>query len=373
MKFVFASDSFKGSLSCEKINEILTAAAKRTFPNCECVPLLIADGGEGTLEAVITQKKGKIVTAEATNPIGEKMLSRYGTFDDTALVCMSEASGLPLVPAEKRQARYTTSFGTGDLIRHAVESGYKKIYVTLGGSATNDGGMGALIALGYAFYDVEGNPLSGVGDELWKVAKIDATNALDFSGIEVTLLCDVSNPLLGASGATYTYGRQKGATDADLDFLEKGMQNFAKVAEAYFGESIDVAGGGAAGGLGAGLRAFLKAKIQSGIETVLNLCNFDEAIQNADMVITGEGRVDFQSANGKVIDGILKRTTKIGVPVVAIAGSIGTGAQQLYEKGLTAAFAIVNKPMELQYALDNAEDLYKQAAENVFRLLSVKK
>lgn len=372
MKFVFASDSFKGSLPCEKINQLLNAAAKRAFPDCECVPLLIADGGEGTLEAVVGQKNGEIVVAQATDPLGEKMLSRYGTFGDTALICMSEASGLPLVPQEKRRARYTTSFGTGELIRHAVESGYKKIYVTLGGSATNDGGMGALTALGYAFYDKQGQPCKGIGDELWKVAAIDESRALDFSDVEVTLLCDVSNPLLGERGATYTYGRQKGATDEDLAFLEKGMQNFARVAEKRFGKRADAAGDGAAGGLGAGLRLFLNAKIQSGIETVLDLCDFEGALANASLVITGEGRVDFQSANGKVIDGILRRAGKHGVPVVAIAGSIGEGAEKLYEKGLAAAFAIVNKPMDLQGALENAESLYRQAADNVFRLLAAK-
>lgn len=370
MKFVFASDSFKGSLPCEKINAILTEEARRVFPACECVPLLIADGGEGTLEAVVTQKRGKIVHVEATDPIGRKRLSRYGTFEDTALVCMSEASGLPLVPEEKRSARYTTSQGTGELIRHAVESGYKKIYVTLGGSATNDCGVGMLTALGYAFYDKEGRPCKGIGDELWKIATIDDTNAIDLSNVEMTALCDVSNPLLGERGATYTYGRQKGADDNDLAFLEAGMRNFAGVMEKRFHRSADVAGGGAAGGLGAALHTFFQAKIRSGIQTVLDLCGFDEAVKGASLVITGEGRVDYQSANGKVLDGILSRAN--GVPVVAIAGSIGAGAEKLYERGLTAAFAIVNRPMQLSDALENAETLYRQAAENVFRLFAAK-
>ncbi|MBQ7879082.1 MAG: glycerate kinase [Clostridia bacterium] len=368
MKFVFASDSFKGSLTCEKINTILTETARSVFPDCECVPLLIADGGEGTLEAVITQKHGKIVYTQATDPLGEKIQSRYGVFDDCALICMSEASGLPLVPLNKRNARYATSYGTGELIRHALESGYKKIYVTLGGSATNDCGVGMLQALGYAFYDTDGNPCKGIGDDLWKIAKIDDTNALDFSNVQITALCDVSNPLLGERGATYTYGRQKGATDADLAFLETGMQNFAAVLEKKFGKTADVAGGGAAGGLGAALHTVFSAKIRSGIKTVLDLCDFETAVKGASLVITGEGRVDFQSANGKVIDGVLSRVN--GVPVVAIAGSIGDGAELLYEKGLTAAFAIVNKPMQLENALANAETLYRQAAENVFRLFS---
>lgn len=374
MKFVFASDSYKGSLTSEKINQILTGVAKAHFSDCTCVPLLIADGGEGTLEAVIGQKGGRIVAVEAENPLGEKILSRYGTFEDTALVCMSEASGLPLLPAKMRSARKTSTFGTGELIRHAVESGYKKIYVTLGGSATNDGGMGALTALGYRFFDENGNVLKGTGDDLGKVKRIDGSNALDLSNVAVVLLCDVSNPLLGENGATYTYGRQKGATDSDLAFLEAGMENFARVAESFTGKSLNVAGGGAAGGIGGALYAFLNAEIKSGIETVLDLCDFNGAVKGADLVITGEGRVDWQSANGKVIDGILKRANAYGVPVVAIAGSLGTGAEKLYEKGLTAAFAIVDRPMALETAIENAEALYKNTAENVFRLIkSVRK
>ena len=374
MKFVFASDSYKGSLTSEKINQILTGVAKAHFPDCTCVPLLIADGGEGTLEAVIGQKKGKIVAVEAENPLGEKIRSRYGVFEDTALVCMSEASGLPLLPTKMRSARRTSTYGTGELIRHAVENGYRKIYVTLGGSATNDGGMGALTALGYRFFDENGNILKGTGDELGQVKRIDGSNAIDFSNVEVVLLCDVSNPLLGESGATYTYGRQKGATDSDLAFLEAGMENFARVAESFTGKFLNVAGGGAAGGIGGALHAFLNAEIKSGIETVLDLCDFNGAVNGADLVITGEGRVDWQSANGKVIDGILKRANKHGVPVVAIAGSLGTGAEKLYDKGLAAAFAIVDRPMALETAIENAEALYKNTAENVFRLIkSVRK
>lgn len=366
-KFVFASDSFKGSLSSEKINEILTACAKKYFPQAQTLPFLIADGGEGTLEAVISQTGGRYVSVGVTDPAYGKTTARYGVFGDAAIVCMSEASGLPLLAEDKRRARFTTSYGTGELIRHAVESGYKKLYVTLGGSATNDGGVGALQALGYAFYDRDGKPCRGVGDELWKIASIDGSKAIGLAGVETVLLCDVSNPLLGPRGATYTYGKQKGADENDLAHLEKGMQNYAAVVEKYIGKSADIAGGGAAGGLGAALYAFMGAKIRSGIHTVLDLCGFDEAVKGADLIVTGEGRVDFQSANGKVLDGILSRAS--GVPVVAIAGSEGDGAEALYEKGLTAVFSIVNAPMALQNALDNAESLYQKAAENVFRLL----
>ena len=373
MKFVFASDSFKGSLTCKKINEILTRTAKKQFPCAECVPLLIADGGEGTLEAIIEQTGGEICTAQASNPLGEKIQARYGVFGNAAIVCMSEASGLPLLTQEQRSARKTSTFGTGELIRYAVERGYKKLYVTLGGSATNDGGTGALEALGFRFLDKDGNALAGTGENLGKIERIDGANAVDFSNIEVVLLCDVSNPLLGERGATYTYGRQKGATDADLAFLETGMAHFASVAEKYCKKSLNVPGGGAAGGIGGALYAFLNAEIKSGIDTVLQLCDFDGALKGASFVITGEGRVDFQSANGKVLDGILRRANASGVPVIAIAGSLGEGAEKLYDKGLAAAFSVIDKPTSLENALKNAEELYEKAAENVFRLIKAVK
>lgn len=367
MKFVFASDSFKGSLSGEKINEILREVAGKHFPMAKLVPLLIADGGEGTLEAVISQNGGRYIETPVADPLGRKRNARYGVFGDSALICMSEASGLPILKKEERSARKTTTYGTGELIRHAVESGYKKIFVTLGGSATNDGGTGALRALGYEFYDKDGKPCLGTGDELCKIARIDGSNAINTSDIAVTVLCDVTNPLLGERGATYTYGRQKGATDDELAYLEQGMQNYASVAKAYLGKSIDVSGGGAAGGLGAAVYGFLNGEIRSGIHTVLDLCGFDKAVEGATLVITGEGRVDSQSANGKVIDGILQRAN--GVPVVALAGSLGEGMDELYQKGLTAAFSIVNTPMPLQNAIDGAEELYRKAAENLFRTL----
>ena len=370
-KFVFASDSFKGSLTSGEIAELLTTAAKKQFPTCECVPFWIADGGEGTLEAILSQKEGKIVYVTVENPLGEKIEARYGVFEDTAIICMSEASGLPLIRAGQRNARLTSTYGTGELMRHAIESGYKKLYVTLGGSATNDGGTGALSALGYRFLDKDGLPLKGRGEDLINIAMIDGSSAVDFSGIETTLLCDVSNPLLGETGATYTYGRQKGASDSDLAFLERGMENFARAAREYCGVSLDVSGGGAAGGIGGALYAFCGAKMQSGIDAVLTIGGFDELVKDATLVVTGEGRVDFQSANGKAIDGILARANKFSVPVVAIAGSVGEGADKLYEKGLTAVYSIINKPMPLEDALKNAKELYLATAQNVFRTLKV--
>ena len=373
MKFVFASDSFKGSLTSEKINEILQKTAKRYFPSCDCIPFLTADGGEGTLEAVIAQKGGNILQVQVENAVGKPIFARYGTFDDCAIVCMSEASGLPQLSASEQSAKATSTYGTGQLIKHAIESGYKRIFVTLGGSATNDGGTGALSALGYRFLDKNGNALKGFGENLINICTVDDTQAIDTNDIEMTLLCDVSNPLLGENGATYTYGKQKGASEQDLAFLERGMTHFAQVAQVYCGKSINESGCGAAGGLGAGLYGFLNAKIRSGIQTILDLCHFDEALKDADFVFTGEGRLDGQSVNGKVIDGVLSRAKAHNVPVIAIAGSIGDGAEKLYEKGLAAAFAIVDRPMNLETAIAQAEALYQETAENVFRLLKASK
>ena len=371
MKVVIAIDSFKGSLSSLQAGNAVKDAVLRLHANAEIVITPLADGGEGTVAAMAESTDAEMIACTVTGPLLKPVTASYCILKNsqTAVIEMAAAAGITLISADERNPMETTTYGVGELIKDAIAKGCRRFIVGIGGSATNDGGTGALSALGYKFLNEKGEVLKGTGEELAQIVTIDATSAIDFSGIELTLLCDVSNPLLGADGATHTYGRQKGATDADLDFLEAGMQNFAKVAQEYCGKSLNVAGGGAAGGLGAALYAFLNAKICSGIETVLDLCDFNGALQNADFVITGEGRVDWQSANGKVIDGILKRANAYTVPVVAIAGSIGTGAEKLYQKGLAAAFSIMDKPMTLEEAIQNAETLYAQTAENVFRLI----
>lgn len=375
MKIISASDSFKGSLTQEKINQLLKDTAKKVFGDFKMVELLISDGGEGALDALISYKKGKILQAEVSDPLFRKINARYGVFEDIAVISMSEASGITLVNGEEKNPYYTTTYGTGELIKKVVLDGYKKVYVTIGGSATNDGGLGVMSALGYKVYKKDGTLCKGVGKELIDVARIDCSNAIDTSAVEFIVLSDVTNPLMGEKGASKVFAKQKGATPEMIEELEKGMKNWASVLDKTFNvKTQEIIGGGAAGGLGAMLYAVLSSKMRSGIEEMLNLSGFDEALKDADFVITGEGRIDGQSLDGKVISGIVNRAKRQGVPVYAIVGSVGENADKLYEKGLDGIYSIINKPDSLENVLNNSEKLYSACAESLFRTIkSIKK
>lgn len=372
MNFLFASDSFKGSLSSEKINELLTVSAKKVFPSCTCKGVLMADGGEGTLEAVISQTKGNYREIIVKNPLFKDITAKYGYINArTAIITMSEASGLTLLSDSERNPLLTTSYGTGQLIADALDNNCGDITVTIGGSATNDGGMGAMTALGIRFLDSQGNELNGIGENLEKVSDIDMSGLhRSAKTAKFTVMCDVTNTLIGENGATYTFGEQKGADSETLKRLENGMTSFAAAVKRILGVDIaEIEGGGAAGGLGAALAVFLNAELKSGIETMLDLVGFDALIKDTDIVITGEGRIDYQSASGKVISGVVKRCMAANVPVVALVGGIGKDAHTLYQYGLNSIFTTVDAPMPLQDALANAEPLYKSAAERLFRLI----
>lgn len=372
MRFLFASDSFKGTLSSEKIIELLTASANNIFPGCETVGVPIADGGEGTVDAVIAVTKGEKRFITVHGPLMEEEESSYGVFhEDCAIIEMAAASGLPMVPPEKRNPLNTTTRGTGELIRDALERGYRKISIAIGGSATNDGGMGAMRALGIRFLDNQGRELEGRGSDLLKVADIDMAG-LDPAVAEAdfTVMCDVNNPLTGPDGAAYTFGKQKGGTPEILDQLEAGMKNYAAVIREKTGMDVDkIPGAGAAGGLGAALCVFLKATLKSGIETVLDLMDFDGLLEGTDLVVTGEGRMDWQSAFGKVPSGIGQRCRAKGIPAVAIVGGMGDGAEKIYEFGVESILSTINGAMEVEEAMDRAEELYRNAADRMFRLL----
>lgn len=374
MRLLFASDSFKGTLSSEQIIGLLTDSANRIFPGCETLGVPIADGGEGTVDAVIAVTKGEMREVAVHGPLMEETKASYGVFHgDSAIIEMAAASGLPMVPVEKRNPLYTTTYGTGELIKDALDAGYRKLSIAIGGSATNDGGMGAMCALGVRFLDAEGKALAGFGKDLEKVADID------ISGIhpalyeaEITVMCDVNNPLTGPDGATYTFGKQKGATPEILDRLEAGMKNYAAVILDKLGMDVDqIAGAGAAGGLGAALCVFLHAELKSGIETVLDLIDFNTLLEDTDLVVTGEGRIDWQSAFGKVPSGIGMRCKAKGVPAVAIVGGMGTGAEKIYEFGVESIIPTINGAMDIQEALDRAQELYAGAADRLFRMIKV--
>lgn len=370
MKFVLAIDSFKGSLTNAQMNEILKKVIKNKMPDATVVDLLIADGGDGTLDAIITQKQGEIIPVKVNNPLFEIADSRYGVFGDSAVISMCESSGLTMIDESSRNPLYTTTFGTGELIKHAVLSGKKTIYITLGGSATNDGGLGTLTALGYKMIKKDGSVARGVGEELSEIVRIDNSNAIDISGVKFIILSDVTNPLTGAKGATKVFAKQKGATPEMIEILEKGMLNWQTVLTEYTKKDVkNIVGGGAAGGMGASLCSVLNAEIKSGVDEILNIVDFSEELTDADYVITGEGRIDEQSIDGKVVSGVISRAKKEGVPVIAIVGTIKGDLTPLFNAGLTAVFSIIDKPTDLEDIISRSPALYERVADSVINLI----
>lgn len=372
MKFLFASDSFKGTLSSDRIISILEQEATAVFPGCRCCGVPVADGGEGTVEAVVKAMSGRMRTVTVHGPLMEPAEAFYGVFGgNQAVIEMAAASGLPMVAPEKRNPLDTTTYGVGELIKDALEQGCRKIAIAVGGSGTNDGGMGAMAALGVKFLDAGGRELTGFGKDLGNVVQIDISGMHPaVKAAEFTVMCDVTNPLTGPDGATYTFGRQKGGTPEILDRLERDMIKYAALLHKVTGVNADrMAGAGAAGGLGAALKVFLNADMKSGIETVLDLIDFDTLLADVDLVITGEGRMDWQSAFGKAPSGIGRRCRAKGIPAVAIVGGMGEGAEKIYEFGIDSIMPTVNGPMPLAEAMERAEELYRGAAARMFRLL----
>ena len=375
MKLLFASDSFKGSLSSEKTVELLAKAAAEVFGTCETAGVPVADGGEGTVDAVIAAEQGEKIFVRVHGPLADQTVEAgYGVLPGKrAVIEMAAASGLPLVPDKQRNPLYATTYGTGELILDALSRGYRDISIAIGGSATNDGGMGCARALGVRFLNDQGEELEGYGRDLIHVAHIDVSG-LDarLRDAAITVMCDVTNPLCGEHGATYTFGAQKGATPEIQKELEAGMCHYRDVIKKEFGIDCDqVEGAGAAGGLGAALKVFLRGEMRSGIETVLELIHFDERLNGVDLVVTGEGRTDWQSCFGKVMQGIGTHARAKGIPAVGLSGSLGRDALDITNHGIESLMTTVNAPMALQEALDNAEALYYEGAVRMFRLIRV--
>ena len=373
MKLLFASDSFKGTITSIESAEMLEKAAREIFGNdvrCQSIP--VADGGEGTTDAVIAARNGKKIALTVHGPLMETANAYYGDLGDgEAVMEMAVASGLPMVPTEKRNPLNTTTFGTGELLRDALDRGFTDISIAIGGSATNDGGIGCMRALGVRFLDENGAELSGIGADLEKIADID-TNGLDerIERTNFTVMCDVTNPLCGKDGATYTFGKQKGATPEIQERLERGMQNYRDIIIKKFGINPDeIAGSGAAGGLGAALLVFLKAKLKSGIETVLDLTNFNALLEDVDLVVTGEGRTDWQSCFGKVVQGVGDRCKNHHVPAVALVGSMGKDADKIFEHGICSMLPTVVDTISLEEALAHSKEAYYDGALRLFRFI----
>ncbi len=372
MKLLFASDSFKGSLSSEKTVELLAKAAKDVFGDVEYEGVPVSDGGEGTVDAVVAAEHGTKISVDVYGPLMTRIKAEYGRLDDNrAVIEMAAASGLPLIKREERNPLNTTTFGTGELIRDALERGFRDLSIAIGGSATNDGGMGCMRALGVKFLDARGNELQGNGSDLERVASIDVSG-LDprIKDTKITVMCDVTNPLTGKDGATYTFGAQKGATPDMQARLEAGMLNYKSVIMKQFGfDPDDIPGSGAAGGLGTALMVFLKGEMRSGIETVLDLIKFDERLEGVDLCVTGEGRTDWQSCFGKVMQGVGMHAKAKGVPVLGLSGGLGKDAMNICDYGVNSLMTTVNSPMDITEAIDRAEELYYEGAVRMFRFV----
>lgn len=380
MKVISALDSFKGSMSSIELSNIVEKGIKKIYPTAKVEKIPLADGGEGTVEALVSSTNGKIIEIMGTDPLGRKINTNYGILGDgkTAVIEMAKASGLDLLKEEERNPLLTTTYGTGELIADAIKKGYRKIIIGLGGSSTNDAGVGMLQALGFKFLDSYNNELGMGGKELNKIKFIDKSNVIkNLDKCKFEIACDVKNPLYGKNGAAYIYGKQKGATEKMIEELDLGLRNFAKIVSRTENKKIDnIAGAGAAGGLGGGILAFLNSELKSGVDIVIKNSHLEDKLKDADFLITGEGKIDNQSNMGKAPIGVAKLAKKYGVPVIGLAGSIGKNIEQLHEEGLTAAFSIIKEPILLKEAMkkDVTENFLQKSVEELFRLIkSIKK
>lgn len=377
MNVVIAIDSFKGCSSSYELSQAIEEGIKKVYPESVITAYEVADGGEGTLEAMVANSGGKIFTCNVHDPLMNLIQAQYGILGDgvTCVIEMARASGLPLVPKEKRNPLITTTFGVGELIKEALTQGCRKFIVGIGGSATNDAGVGMLQALGFSFLDTQGKKVGLGGGALGNIVRIDRTNALSaLRECTFTIACDVDNPMYGERGAAHIYSRQKGANEADVLHLDANVKHFAEVIEKELGKEVAaIPGSGAAGALGGGFLAFLNAQLCSGIDIVLEAIHFDERLKTADFVITGEGKIDAQSLMGKVISGIAKRCVKADVPLIALAGGVEQDAFTSHESGVSAIFSILQAPMSLEEAMCKETTLRQttQSAEELFRLIKV--
>lgn len=371
-KCVVVSDSFKGTVSSREICAIAQRVIPRHFPACEVVCIPVADGGEGTVDCFIQAMGAQRVEVTVTNALGEKSAAAYARLDELAIIEMAAAAGLPQVGARRCPGTATT-YGVGELIAHAVGSGCKRILLGLGGSATNDGGCGCAAALGVGFLDADGQSFVPVGDTLGRIARIDTARAEELLRcVEITIMCDVTNPLYGPTGAAYVFAPQKGADAEKVKSLDAGLRHFGDVIRSQLG--IDVSrmpGAGAAGGMGAGCVALLGGMIQSGIDAVLDVTGFDRQLEGADLVITGEGRIDSQSAGGKVISGVARRTKAKGIPLIAIAGGIADSAGAVYDIGVSAMFSTDRAALPVDMLGARSPGDYEATLNDVMSLIAI--
>ncbi len=373
MKVVIAPDSYKGCLSALEVAKAMERGVLSVFPSAEVRKIPIADGGEGTVAALVMATNGQLRQTEVTDPLGNKIIAHWGVLGDgrTAVIEMAAASGLPLVPKEKRDPRVTTTYGTGELIKAALADGLAKIIIGIGGSATNDGGTGMARALGVRFLDAAGQEVAAGGGSLAEICQIDTTG-LDprLKNTEIVVACDVDNPLCGTRGASAVFGPQKGATPEMVQQLDAGLAKYASCARQATGRDVaEKAGAGAAGGLGAGLMFFTPAQLKPGVEIVLDAVGFSDIVRDADFVITGEGRTDFQTAFGKAPVGVAKVAKTHGAPVFCISGGLGEGADDVLAQGIDAVMSICDRPLSLEECMAAGAQLIEPAAARLSRIV----
>lgn len=373
MKILIAPDSFKENLSAKEVAQAIERGIKKVDENIQTSIVPMADGGEGTVESLVEATDGQIINVKVKDPLMRDIDSYYGVLGDrkTAVIEMAAASGLALLEKDERNPMDTTSFGTGQLIKYAIEEGYKDIIIGIGGSATNDGGAGMLMALGAKLLDANGEDIGLGAKGLGKLKSIDLSNFHeDIKDCNFVVACDVDNPLVGKRGASYVFGPQKGADEHMVKILDAKLENFGKVVEDTLEISLlQYPGAGAAGGMGAALLAFLDAELERGIDIVIEATQLERKIMDSNLVITGEGKIDGQTQFGKTPYGIATLAKKYNKPVIAIAGGIGEDASVLYEKGIDSIFSIVNKPMTLEEAMVHGESLLEDTAERIIRAL----
>ncbi|WP_285769359.1 glycerate kinase [Peribacillus sp. SI8-4] len=372
MKVVIAPDSFKESLQADEVAKAIQAGFMSIFPKAEYHLLPIADGGEGTVKALVSAHKGSIESISVTGPLGNPVEAKiaFSNGGKTAFIEMAEACGLHLVPLNRRNPMHTTSFGVGELMRHALDQGASELIIGVGGSSTNDGGVGMASALGYEFFDEQGKPVEGTGKDLFRITSLsDLNRDRRLDSMKITVAADVENPLTGLNGATYIYGPQKGLPETMLNEMDQAMGSFYQIAGSHMGTDVSsLPGSGAGGGMGAGLLLFTGAQLKKGIDLVLEHLKVKEVCHDADIVIVGEGKMDGQTIYGKAPAGVAKCAPR-KAKVIAICGSVGEGTEALYEHGFDAIFPTIPAMRPIEEILGGAYANIERTSRNVAALL----
>lgn len=375
MRILVAPDSFKGSLTAMEVAKNIKKGINSYDSKIDVELLPMADGGEGTVQSLVDATNGEIIEKEVNGPLGNKVKAFYGLLGDqkTAVIEMAAASGLPLVPEGKKNPLKTTTYGTGELIASALDAGAQKIIIGIGGSATNDAGVGMAQALGAEILDAEGQQIDFGGGNLDKIEKINL-DKLDsrLQDVEVVVACDVDNPLYGKDGAAYVYAPQKGADPEMVKILDQNLRHFNQIAIKELNKDINkIPGAGAAGGLGAGLVAFLDAELKAGVDIVLDIIDFESYLKDVDLVITGEGMLDGQSIYGKTPVGVSRSAAKKDIPVIAIAGTLGEGVEKILDYGINSYFSIIDRPAELKEIIEKSPELLANLSEQIIRTIQI--